>query len=310
MLLEPLIVRGHEQPKFWLLDDLITPLLGGNQTDGRFAVFMGRAHPGGGPPPHLHANDDEGFYVLEGQLTVLSHDKLIVANAGEFVWAPKGVTHCFKCTSDLPVKFLVIVTPSAFGDFARTLSKPAIDFASPPTIGEADIARLMGVAPQYGITMQPAHAMPTTPPASPLKSRSLWVMGEHVTTLATAAQTGGQFTVADIVTAPAGGPPPHGHVREDELFYVINGRHEVLIGDRMDIAEPGDLVCVPRGVRHRYTNLDATAGRLLSVHTPGGFEAFFDEVGVDTTKHAYAPQSSPPPPEVLSALLARHGMTA
>lgn len=310
MLHEPLIIRGHEQPNSWLLTDLVTPLLGGRDTNGKFTVLLDRVPPGTGTPPHVHAHDDEGFFILDGEVTFLRGDELIVARSGDFVWAPHGIVHCFKCTSDTPATMLLMVTPSSFHDFVGALGKPAHDAAVPPAIAESDIAELMRIAPQFGITMLLAHPMPTTPPVAIADKRSLWVMGEHVTTLATAAQTGGQFTVADIVTAPAGGPPPHAHTREDELFYVIDGRHEVLLGERIDIAGPGDLVCVPRGTRHRYTNTGDTAGRLLSVHTPGGFEAFFDEVGVDAATHVTAPQLPPPPAEALHALLNRHGMTA
>ena len=310
MLHEPLIVRGHEQPDLWLLADLMKPLIGGNDTNGKFAVAVNRIHPGGGPPPHVHANDDEAFFILEGEVTFLLNDKLVIAKPGDFVWAPRGVPHCFKCTSGVPSKFVLIVTPAAFSEFADALGKPALDFAAVPAVENADIAKLMEVAPQFGITMLPTHPMPATPPVPMQKKASLWVMGERVTMLATSEKTAGQFTIADIVTAPAGGPPLHAHTREDELFYIVDGRHEVTIGDRVEIAGPGDLICVPRGTRHRYTNVDAMGGRLLSVHTPGGFESFFNEVGVDASEHATTPTMTPPPPDALAALLARHGMTA
>ncbi|MDB5327031.1 MAG: cupin 2, conserved barrel, partial [Phycisphaerales bacterium] len=286
-----------------------TPLLGRDQTGGRFGISINRSQPGDGPPPHLHRNDDEGFYILEGEMTFLYGDRLLIAGPGTFVWGPRNVVHSFKCTSATPAETVLIVTPTAFFDFAATLSKPADRFEDVPEIGQEDIAKLLAVAPEYGIEMRFDYPMPAVIGNAAGASKQLWVMGEHVSYLATSEQTAGQFTVVEIRTAPGGGPPPHVHTVQDEVFYIVEGRHEVLLDGRTDIAGPGDLVFIPHGTRHRYSNIGDQPGKMLSIHTPGGFQKFFDECGVDAANHPTAPQMPPPPPEAIEALLARHGTT-
>src|SRR4051812_36649420 len=56
--------RGH-----WLVQELLTPLVTGEQTDGAFSITMGISQPGGGPLPHVHHREDELFYVIEGEFS-------------------------------------------------------------------------------------------------------------------------------------------------------------------------------------------------------------------------------------------------
>ena len=303
------IIRGQDQKSLWLMTDLMTPLLNGDDTAEHLAVALMRMHPGGGTPPHIHRREDEAFYILEGEVTFLYGDQLLKAGPGTFVWGGRNVIHCYKCTSATPGKMLMMVSPTQFTKFAAGFAKPGDDFNSPPPVTEDILNTVMATAPQYGIEMKLDHALPnvTTVAAGPMKR--LWVMGEGVNYLATSANTAGEFTVVEIITAPAGGPPPHAHKAQDEIFYVVDGQHEVLLGDKIETAGPGDLVFIPRGTRHRYSNAGAKSGKLLSIHTPGGFEKFFDEVGTDVGDSLAAPQLTPPAADALAALLERHGMT-
>lgn len=305
----PTIIRGSEQPSIWLLRDHLTPLLGPQHTGGAFAWAIARVHPGDGPPPHVHRREDEAFFVLEGEMTFLYGDSLVHAPAGSFVWVPRDIPHRFQCTSKTPAKQLLFVAPTAFLDFAMTLAQPAPSFDSPPELDEAIVGKLMSVAPTFGIEMLPNHPVPTTQPAVIPPGKRVWAMGEDVTYLATAEQTGGQFTMVDIRTAPGGGPPPHAHTHQNEAFYVIDGTHEFQLGTQTHTLAAGDAVFIPRGVVHRFTNTGATPGRLLDLHTPGGFERFFDDIGIPHKGEASAPTMPPPPPEAIAELLARHGMT-
>lgn len=301
------IVRAKDSECIWLLRDHLMPLVGPELTSGSFALAIGSVHPGDGPPPHIHRREDEAFYVLEGEMTYLTHDKLVVAKPGTFVWGPRDVIHAFRCTSSTPAKHLLFVAPTQFLEFAMTLAEPAPDFMSPPEVGPEKIMKLMQVAPEYGIEMRLDHAMPTVvaPEFAPMKR--VWALGEDVSYLATSAETNGQFTIVEIRSAPGGGPPPHIHTGQDEVFYVISGAYSVEIDGRTETIGPGDVAFIPRGVRHRYTS--ASDGKLLSIHTPGGFERFFDDVGIEHRGEDRAPVIPPVSPQQLTEILARHGMT-
>lgn len=67
--------------------------------------------PGYAVPTHVHEDEDELFYILEGQLTVEGPDGLTTAEAGDFVHLPRGVPHGFANRTDSLTRMLVIATP-------------------------------------------------------------------------------------------------------------------------------------------------------------------------------------------------------
>lgn len=117
----------------------------------------------------------------------------------------------------------------------------------------------------------------------------LWIAGDVVHLKATAAQTGGAFTVLEIESAPGNGPPPHIHERENEVFYVLDGAFEFLLGDRLVRGEAGTFVFVPHGTVHRFRNTGDRPGRILVHFTPGGLDGFFREAGTPATHDGPAP---------------------
>ena len=103
-------------------------------------------------------------------------------------------------------------------------------------------------------------------------------------------RTGGAYSLFEVEVAPGGGEAPHVQHREDECIRVIEGRFEYLGEDGRFEIGAGDLVYVPRGDLHAYTNVGATTGRLLVLHTPGGpHERFFDEAGDETASGSALP---------------------
>lgn len=67
-----------------------------------------------GPPPHSHTAEDDSFYILDGELTLLLGDDELVAGRGTFVLVPPGVTHTFANRGDLAVRMLNIHAPAGF----------------------------------------------------------------------------------------------------------------------------------------------------------------------------------------------------
>lgn len=111
-------------------------------------------------------------------------------------------------------------------------------------------------------------------------SKSLWVLGELVTYKVTAEQTGGAYSLFEVVTQPGGSPSPHVQHQEDECFYVLEGEFEFLNNSDVVGASAGSLVYVPRGNLHTYKNVGSEPGRMLMSQTPGGLhERFFEELG-------------------------------
>jgi mannose-6-phosphate isomerase-like protein (cupin superfamily) len=101
--------------------------------------------------------------------------------------------------------------------------------------------------------------------------------GDVVTVKADTRRTNGSLTVVELVIAPKSGPGLHNHVREDELWYVIDGDFRFKAGDLMLRASTGGMAFGPRGSAHCFQNIGDAPGRLLVITTPSGLERFFEQ---------------------------------
>lgn len=102
-------------------------LLSGERSGGRLAVIDEVVESDfAGPPLHLHPSFDEGFYVLDGELTFRVGDELVTGRQGTFAFAERGTPHTFANLSGEPARLLIICTPAGFERyFARVAAERA-----------------------------------------------------------------------------------------------------------------------------------------------------------------------------------------
>jgi quercetin dioxygenase-like cupin family protein len=104
------------------------------------------------------------------------------------------------------------------------------------------------------------------------------VPGAGGSLLASAAETGGAFSLL-LSHAPAGDHVPrHVHEAVDEAFYILDGQYRIHCGEQEWSAAAGDFVFLPRGVPHSYDVIHGPARKLIFA-VPGGIEDFFDDLG-------------------------------
>ena len=94
-----------------VVGDVYRFLATGQDTNGKYAQWEALVPPGGGPPPHVHGREEEGFYVLDGEVTFTVNGERVVATAGTFANMPVGTPHGFKNESDRPARMLISVAP-------------------------------------------------------------------------------------------------------------------------------------------------------------------------------------------------------
>lgn len=119
------------------------------ESQGRHFAFVAVEPPGGGPPLHTHATEDEYFHVLEGEITVYVDGQVVVARPGQSVFVPRGAAHCFKNCSTREARVLVLFTPGRIEGF--------FDYGLPVN-GRAPsdehlIVRLQELGPRYGLAL-------------------------------------------------------------------------------------------------------------------------------------------------------------
>src|SRR5213593_2729368 len=107
-----LVKKPGEGRTVAVVGDVYRFLATGEDTSGKYALFEAVVRPGGGPPPHVHSREEEGFYVLEGEITFTMGDKCLVAGAGMFANMPVGTLHSFKNESGKPSRMLISVAPA------------------------------------------------------------------------------------------------------------------------------------------------------------------------------------------------------
>ena len=141
----------NEGEAFWLLGMLQTVKIGKADTEGRFGMLEILVPEGHGSPWHVHPEEDEWFYVLEGAMTVWVGDTKLELKPGGFAFGPKGVPHTFYASAPV-ARALVGFAPMQFEGFLRTVGQPAPKLELPPHHDgpPPDIAKLAPIAERNG----------------------------------------------------------------------------------------------------------------------------------------------------------------
>jgi mannose-6-phosphate isomerase-like protein (cupin superfamily) len=132
-------------------------LVDGDESDGRLGlVEMLDKPPGLMPPLHVHHRDDEGFYVLDGELTLFQPGAEVTLGSGDFFLARQGIPHTYR-VGDSGARCLVSSTPAGFERFVVAVA--ALE-------GEPDPEVLTALAADHEIEiLGPPGTLPDAPPA-------------------------------------------------------------------------------------------------------------------------------------------------
>lgn len=128
----------------------------GEQTNNQFSLLFIEVHKGNEPPAHTHGNEDENYYILEGQIRFWVGDEVFDARAGDFIHLPKNIPHRFELQSEC-VKELLWLTPAGFEKWFWDNSAPAVDMQPLPLMKEQPsaemIAHFVQSLSKYGVDM-------------------------------------------------------------------------------------------------------------------------------------------------------------
>jgi mannose-6-phosphate isomerase-like protein (cupin superfamily) len=158
-----LAVPAGEGEHFHFLNHLATVKVGaGESATGMNAVEF-TAPRGFGPPLHVHHEEDELMYVVEGRIRLDVGDDSVQAETGTMVSLPHGIPHVFQVESDT-ARFITIASGRAsapsFDRFVAALGAPT-DLATLPVPTEIDPGHVAQVCARHGIEV-------LGPPPAPL----------------------------------------------------------------------------------------------------------------------------------------------
>ena len=135
-------------------------LVSGKETNGAFATIEMLVPPQNGPGPHSHANFQESFYIVDGEVEVHSEAGSYNAKKGSFVLIPEGgVVHYFKNVSDKLAKLLCTVVPAGLEEFFEEIGEPATagEFLPPPPMDAESVKKLQAIAQKHGQIVYPPN---------------------------------------------------------------------------------------------------------------------------------------------------------
>jgi quercetin dioxygenase-like cupin family protein len=153
----------------WSMGIVTTHLAESDDTNGAFFLVESTLVPGTEPPPHVHSQEDELFYVLEGELDVYVGRDVFKVEAGECIFLPRFQPHAFVIRS-ARLRMLILFTPGGVEGAFRGMSTPAENLEPPTqalTYSDADVQQAIERFSDYGVRFlapeEVAEQMPLFP---------------------------------------------------------------------------------------------------------------------------------------------------
>jgi quercetin dioxygenase-like cupin family protein len=149
---------AQEGPSLSMVGDTYRILIGSEQTSGAYALVDMLIPPKGGPPPHSHADFQEAFYILDGEIEVITKERKFTATKGSYVNIPfNGPVHKFTNKTDKTAHILCLITPAGMEKMFEEIGKPVAPgtFLSRPKMTPEEQKQVQSIAERYGQTLYP-----------------------------------------------------------------------------------------------------------------------------------------------------------
>jgi mannose-6-phosphate isomerase-like protein (cupin superfamily) len=144
------LVHPGEGPTVDLDGVFVSRKIDADETGDRFSVVEHRIAPGSlAAPLHVHQNEDEFTYVLEGTLGAILGDELAIVTPGMWMLKPRGEWHAFWNAGVSLCRIVDVISPAGFEDYFREMAA-AFEEADG---GRAALERFAAVNERYGLEM-------------------------------------------------------------------------------------------------------------------------------------------------------------
>ena len=127
-----------------VLGDNQTIKLSGKDTGDQFTIVENYNDPGVGVPMHIHENEDEVFYILEGEMEFQTQGETTVLGAGDMIFLPRRIPHGFRVVGTKKCRAAVTIIPSGIEHMFEKLAELP---AGPP-----DFEKVAEICDRYGIS--------------------------------------------------------------------------------------------------------------------------------------------------------------
>ena len=148
-------VRHRDQGQAtWFFNALTTTTATMRETAGAYSLTEHLVTAASNPPMHVQVDEDEAFYVLDGEIEFEVEGEVVVATAGSFAFVARGAAHCFRVLT--PTARMLVICSGKPADnleeFFTTMGTPATERVL-PVPGPPDEQRLVELCARTGIEL-------------------------------------------------------------------------------------------------------------------------------------------------------------
>jgi len=139
----PLSPTAQGQPR-WFFGMLAEVKASAADTAGRYTLVEVTAPPGLEAPLHVHYTEDEGFYLLDGSVTIVVGEETVELVPGQHAFGPRDVPHRITVGPE-GARMIWVLTPGGFEDLIEEASVPAQAPTVPPpsVVPPEDVAEIV-----------------------------------------------------------------------------------------------------------------------------------------------------------------------
>jgi quercetin dioxygenase-like cupin family protein len=269
---------------WWMGDDRITFQAISADTGGAFAFWIDEPPGHVGPPKHVHSRDEEGFYVIKGEVEFKAGSVDAVLTKGTFIALPKGIPHSWINTTVGDAKLITFTAPAGNEGFFLTLGGPGVN--APGRRATLPLSEINARTRRFGVTYMEftdnpldgaleigAGRNPTV--VGPSEGEWRFACGVTYIIKACGPVTTDAYTLIEIIIEPRGIMPSHRHAAFEEGVCVLEGKVDATLDGETYDAVAGSFLIIPWGLPHEIRNSTDRSARLLLLSVPGGIEHYY-----------------------------------
>jgi quercetin dioxygenase-like cupin family protein len=279
-----LIPPGDGLSIWWMGDDKITFQTTSEGTGGAYAFWIDEPPGHVGPPKHVHSREEEGFYVIEGEVKFKAGNVEVVLTRGDFIALPKGIPHSWVNTSLGDAKLITFTVPGGNEGFFLTLGGSGV--GAPGPRATLPLSEINARTRRFGVTYMEFSENPLDGALAigagrnarivrPAEGDRYFAAGVTYIIKACGHVTCGAYTLFEIIIEPGGIMPSHYHAAFEAGIYVLEGKVEASFDGETYDAVTGSFLIVPWGISHEIRNSAGRSARLLLLSVPGGIEHYY-----------------------------------
>lgn len=145
------IARSAAMAPIQVLSDQLRLLLRSADSPSQMSAMVVEVPPGGFVPPHRHAREEEGYFVLDGELTLTIDEQRHTLAAGDFGHVLPRTVHAYANAGDRPVRFLAWTVGGPVDQFFEAMSQRVKHMPQ-------DAAAMAEITARFGVQMVDAPA--------------------------------------------------------------------------------------------------------------------------------------------------------